>query len=163
MPRRQPAVGVMARLVASAEFERVLGSASRAQTPHFAVHHLAARHGAPATASPASLGSELSTMDSRFSARPVDDCLSLAPLKYLGAVVPKRHARRAVTRSLLKRLIYAAGERHVAALALGLWIVRVRRPFDRVAFPSAASMALRAAARNELDSLFRAAARPLTS
>jgi ribonuclease P protein component len=102
-------------------------------------------------------------MDSRFSARPVDDCLSLAPLKYLGAVVPKRHARRAVTRSLLKRLIYAAGERHVAALALGLWIVRVRRPFDRVAFPSAASMALRAAARNELDSLFRAAARPLTS
>ena len=38
------------------------------------------------------------------------------PVRRLGAVVPKRHARRAVTRSLLKRQICAAGGRHAAAL-----------------------------------------------
>jgi ribonuclease P protein component len=79
-------------------------------------------------------------------------------LRRLGVVVPKRHARRSVTRSLLKRQIYAAGARHVASLPLGLWIVRLRAPFDRVAFPSAASQALRVTARDELEALFRAAA-----
>ena len=49
---------------------------------------------------------------------------------WLGAVVPKRHAPR---------------------LPAGLWVVRLRASFDRTAFPSAASTALRAAARDELD------------
>jgi len=79
--------------------------------------------------------------------------------KRLGVVVPKRHARRAVTRSLLRRQIYAAGSRHAEALARGLWIVRLRAPFDRSRFVSAASPALRAVARAELDDLFRAASR----
>ena len=39
-------------------------------------------------------------------------------LLWVGAVVPKRHARRAVTRSLLKRQIRGAFERHAAALAI---------------------------------------------
>jgi|ERR1019366_2573629 ribonuclease P protein component len=163
MPRRQLAVGVMARLVDSAEFERVLHSASRAKTPHFAVHHLPAPLGASAPARSQPPKRELSTMDAHRSARAVDDSPPPDRERRLGAVVPKRHARRAVTRSLLKRQIYAAGDRHVASLALGLWIVRLRAPFDRAAFPSAASMALRTAARTELESLFRAAARPQAS
>ena len=77
-------------------------------------------------------------------------------------MVPKRHARRAVTRSLLKRQIYAAGGRHAAELARGLWIVRLRAPFDRSRFVSAASPALRELARTELDELFRAASGPGT-
>jgi len=76
--------------------------------------------------------------------------------------VPKRHARRAVTRSLLKRQIYAAGGRHAAELDRGLWIVRLRAPFDRSRFVSAASPALRELARTELDELFRAASGPGT-
>ncbi len=75
----------------------------------------------------------------------------------VGAVVPKRHARRAVTRSLVKRQIYAAAERHRDALAPGLWIVRLRSPFERTRFASAASAALRCVARAELDALLRAA------
>jgi len=74
-------------------------------------------------------------------------------------VVPKRHARRAVTRSLLKRQVYAAGNRHAAALSFGLWIVRLRAPFDRDAFPSASSTVLRDVARNELDALFQSVTR----
>jgi ribonuclease P protein component len=77
---------------------------------------------------------------------------------WVGAVVPKRHARRAVTRSLLKRQIYAAAERHRDRLGPGLWIVRLRSPFDRTRFVSAASRALRDDARAELESLLEAAA-----
>jgi ribonuclease P protein component len=77
-----------------------------------------------------------------------------------GAVVPKRHARRAVTRSLLKRQIRSAIERHAEHLAFGLWVVRLRAPFDKSRFPSAASDALRCAARDELETLFSAATQP---
>ncbi len=79
---------------------------------------------------------------------------SSAPI-WVGAVVPKRHARRSVTRSLLKRQIYAAAERHREALAPGLWIVRLRAPFERQQFPSASSVALRRAVRAELEALLR--------
>ena len=77
---------------------------------------------------------------------------------WVGAVVPKRHAKRAVTRSLVKREIYAAAARHRAALAPGLWIVRLRAPFDRALFPSAASPALRRAVRSQLDAVLAEAA-----
>jgi len=88
----------------------------------------------------------------------VDDLLREAdatPL--LGAVVPKKHARRAVTRALLKRQIYAAARRHADVLGSGWWVVRLRAPFDRHTFPSASSLALRRVARTELDHLFLAA------
>jgi len=150
----------MAHLVDSADFERVLRSPSRARTLHFAVHHLAARSRDSAESLPRSEGAELSTISTPVSARPVDDSLLAGLSKRLGAVVPKRHARRAVTRSLLKRQVHAAARRYAAGLSLGLWIVRLRAPFDRTAFPSASSMALRLAARAELDSLFQAVARP---
>lgn len=72
---------------------------------------------------------------------------------WLGCVVPKRHARRAVTRSLLKRQVRAAFARHAGGLPGGLWLVRLRQPFPLADFPSAASTALAAAARTELDGL----------
>jgi ribonuclease P protein component len=63
-----------------------------------------------------------------------------------------------VTRALVKRQIYAAAERHRDVLSPGLWIVRLRSPFDQ--FASAASVALRSVTRLELDALLRAAAAP---
>jgi ribonuclease P protein component len=72
---------------------------------------------------------------------------------WLGTVLPKRHARRAVTRSLLKRQIRAAVGIHVESLAAGRWVVRLRSSFDRAAYPSAASTALQHDARIELDDL----------
>lgn len=79
--------------------------------------------------------------------------------QWLGVVVPKRHARRAVTRTLIKRQIYAAAERHRTELPSGLWVVRLRAPIDRTLFPSAASAALKAGTRSELEALFTAVAR----
>ena len=85
------------------------------------------------------------------------------PLRWFGAVVPKRHARRSVTRSLLKRQMRAAAQRQAGAadlaLATGLWVVRLRAPFDAAAFKSAASLGLRNAARVELQSVLDQAAR----
>ncbi len=76
---------------------------------------------------------------------------------WLGAVVPKRHARRAVTRTLLKRQIRSVVDDRAGALLGGLWVVRLRAPFDKARFPSAASDALRHFAREELEQLFSAA------
>ena len=72
---------------------------------------------------------------------------------WLGTVLPKRLARRSVTRSLLRRQIRAAVARHLAALPPGLWVVRLRAGFARSDFPSAASPALGRAAGDELDRL----------
>lgn len=150
----------MARLVASADFRRVLGTRSRAATEHFAVHHMAGRPVAAAGPASESGATELSTEAARELSLPVDDLRGEGPAEttcWLGAVVPKRHARRAVTRSLLRRQIHAAAERRRDVLPSGLWIVRLRAPFERVRFASAASSALRLASRSELDALFASA------
>lgn len=152
----------IARLVASADFERVLQVRRRAVTAHFALHHLTMSAVVRDKAESTRSGADLSTSRCATGASPVDDCergRSAAATHWLGAVVPKRHARRAVTRSLLKRQIYAAGEHHRSALAAGMWIVRQRAPFDRAVFPSAASEALKRCARAELESLFGASLR----
>jgi len=138
----------------STDFERVLRTRSRAQTQHFAVHHLPDRPSLSARARRAAVARKLSTGDAPEPDKPVDD---LPVQIWAGAVVPKRHARRAVTRTLLKRQIRSAVERHADALAGGLWVVRLRAPFDKSRFPSAASDALKRAARDELEMLFGAA------
>jgi ribonuclease P protein component len=125
----------------------------------------AAAGSAPVTAS---LSTELSTGLGDASPVGVDDSPSSSspalvqtrgPDRWLGLVVPKRHAKRAVTRTLVKRQI-----RHIAAacaprLEPGLWVVRQRSPFDPKQFPSAASEALKEAARAELRALFERAVR----
>ena len=82
-----------------------------------------------------------------------------APTRWwFGVVVPKRHARKAATRNLLRRQIRGAMARHHAQLARGMWLVRLRAPFDPRRFKSAASAELRSAARTELDGLLTRAA-----
>jgi ribonuclease P protein component len=73
---------------------------------------------------------------------------------WLGTVIPKRHARRAVTRNLLRRQFRQVMAAHLTVLPPGLWLVRLRSPFVLEQFPSAASDALRRAAAAELDRLF---------
>ena len=76
---------------------------------------------------------------------------------WLGLVVPKRHAKRAVTRTLLKRRIRAAVSGAADALPAGLWVVRLRTPFARTEFISAASEQLGHAATAELAQLMATA------
>jgi ribonuclease P protein component len=165
---------VIGRVVRSADFERVLGTPSRARSAHFAVHHLADSPSLPKRR-PSTGTADLSTGDAPFHPQAVDETqiasvapTSAAPLPaapdraWLGYVVPKRHAKRAVTRTLLKRQIRAVFA-DLPELPPGLWVVRLRMPFDRKQFPSASSEALRAAARAELLQLTRKLARPPAS
>ncbi len=100
---------------------------------------------------------ELSTDDQGLSLLPVDDL----PWR-LGLVLPKKQARRSVTRSLIRHQARESLRRHGPAVhALGVhapavegWVLRLRAPFDRQLFPSAASKALGAAVRRELDELW---------
>ena len=167
-----------ARLVRSADFERVLRARPCALSAHFALHHVPARPSASHGALSAARRSELSTEARPEMVRSVDDLTRTsaldaqtltpgsAPGAWLGCVVPKRHARRAVTRTLFKRQIRSVAA--AAPLSSGLWVVRLRASFDRANFPSAASEALARAARGELETLLaqgakRARAAPLTA
>jgi ribonuclease P protein component len=146
---------VIGRIVRSADFERVLGTPAHARSLHFAVHYL--RSGPSTARKPASaaVASKLSTGQAPEMGKPVDESPTGC---WLGAVVPKRHARRSVTRNLLKRQIReAAGAQ--ASLQAGLWVVRLRSPFDKNRFASAASDALREEAGSELSRLMADAVR----
>jgi ribonuclease P protein component len=116
---------VIGRLLRSADFERVLRTRSRASSTHFAVHHLPDRptrpHKPSSKHTPMAEQAELSTAAAPLLVEPVDDLAPCAePSVWLGAVVPKRHARRSVTRSLLKRQIRAVvGARAEVLLVVG--------------------------------------------
>jgi ribonuclease P protein component len=72
----------------------------------------------------------------------------------LMVIVPKRHAKRAVTRNLIKRQMREAVRRRgVGRIGSGL-LIRQRAAFSTRQYPSAASAALRDAVRRELDLLF---------
>jgi ribonuclease P protein component len=71
---------------------------------------------------------------------------------WLGALLPKRWARRAVTRNALRRQVYAVA--CSTPLRPGAMVVRLSSTFDRKAFPSASSAALKLAVRTELQTLF---------
>jgi ribonuclease P protein component len=165
-PCSRGARAVIGRIVRSVDFERVLSAPTRARSTHFAVHYVEGVPSLPNKPSAHKLSTELSTGQSTVDSRAVDD-RSVLPVSammtagtWVGAVVPKRHAKRSVTRSLLKRQIRAAVSRqHVAGLPDGLWVVRLRSPFAVKEFPSAASQALRDIARAELDTLLADAVR----
>lgn len=154
---------MIGRLLRSADFERVLRTRTRVSSTHFAVHHLPERPSRPhkTMGEQQVEGSEeeLSTGGAPNMVKAVDDFVANAEVGlWLGAVVPKRHARRAVTRTLLKRQIRSVVGARAEALVGGLWVVRLRAPFDKTAFPSAASEALKLCAREELEHLLSAAA-----
>ena len=138
------------RLVNKADFERLLSTRLWARSAHFAVHHVPASPQAPVWPARARVQTELSTSTAPTCPQPVDD---LPTKLWLGCVVPKRHARRAVTRNLLKRQVRGAFQRHGDLLPRGLWLVRLRQPFPVAEFVSAHSQALLRAARLELDTL----------
>ena len=150
----------MGRIVRPVDFQRVLGTPPWARSIHFAVHHLAQSPTRPRW--DAAKKSKLSTDSEHDCPQVVDEAPAKAPEAvslaaptdcWLGMVVPKRHAKRSVTRTLLKRQIRAAvglSATPPRGLSPGLWVVRLRAPIDRKLYPSAASDALRLAVRQEL-------------
>jgi ribonuclease P protein component len=122
------------RLKTRAQFEAAMAGGTVSRTAHFVLHR------APST-SPDSLEAP----DTRL--RGID---GLA----IGAVVPKRWAKRAVTRNGIKRQIYNVSAAFEPRLPAAAHVVRLRGDFARAQFPSAWSDALKAAVRGELLQLF---------
>lgn len=162
---------MIGRIVRPADFERVLAAPQRSRSAHFAIHHLS---GEPQASRPLKvstgdaplipvLSPELSTASAPSSGALVDESGASGLVSpsghWLGLVVPKRHAKRAVTRNLIKRQARAAMARHLATLPAGLWVVRLRAPFDRAQFVSPASDTLREVTHAEMDTLFERAIR----
>lgn len=118
----------------------MLAGSTLARTTHFALHTVA------------------------LNADPVDQAakpLFNVAAVWLGAMVPKRWAKRAVTRNALKRQIYAVSDLYQAQLPVAAYVVRLRSGFDRAQFVSASSEALKLAARAEMHQLLERAARSL--
>lgn len=121
----------MQRLKSRPQFQAVLAGRTIAKSSHFALH---------ATG----LGSAQAPTETLFPIAGV----------WLGAMVPKRWAKRAVTRNAIKRQIYNVGAQYEARLKPAAHVVRLRTAFDRAHFVSASSEALKSAVRAELESLF---------
>ena len=118
------------RITSRLQFQAVMAGQTVAKTPHFALHS-------------APLSSQHAGHD-------------LFPFvgAWLGVVLPKRWARRAVTRNALRRQIYEVSRHLPAPLPQQAWVVRLRSEFNRQHYISAASRALKADARSELLQLF---------
>lgn len=125
----------MRRLKTRPQFQAVLAGSVLSKTRHFALHSCALNR--PESVEPAS------------SLFPADDV-------WLGAMVPKRWAKRAVSRNTIKRQIYSVSAVFEASFSLRAHVVRMRSAFDLTHFKSASSDALKQAVRAELFQLFGA-------
>lgn len=141
---------MIGRLLHKSDFARLLAMPPCLRSTHFAVHHLQAWPSAPAQRANRRASDKLYTSHAPAVKGSVDNSVCGV---WLGQILPKRHARRAVTRNLLRRQVRTAVQRHEATLRPGLWLVRLRQPFSTSHFRSAGSGALRAAAATELNSL----------
>jgi ribonuclease P protein component len=154
---------MVGRILRSADFQRVLAMPPRSRSTHFAAHHVPACPSVPAKPQRQVISTELSTGGAPNCPPAVDDlpAVTAEPLpqgQWLGLVVPKKHARRAVTRNLIKRQMRAVMASAGAALPAGLWVLRLKAPFDRQVFTSPASVPLLQTARDELLLLLQRAA-----
>ena len=118
----------MQRLKTRPQFQAVLAGRLVAKTGHFALHRLEIDPASPAPF-------------------PVHGT-------WIGAMVPKRWAKRAVTRNTIKRQIYNVSSILESSLRPMAHVVRLRSGFDRTWFISATSDALKMAVCTELNQLF---------
>jgi ribonuclease P protein component len=114
------------RIKTRTQFQSVMACARVSRTAHFVLH----------------------------CAAPDEALFSGASGPWIGAVIPKRWARRAVTRNTLKRQIYNVAQDFAARLPVAAYVVRLRIGFDRQQFISATSAPLKQAVRAELQQLF---------
>ena len=128
----------MQRLKTRPQFQAALSGKTLARTTHFALHC-------------AGLGVDVPREGLLQAPLFAQQCV------WLGAMVPKRWAKRAVTRNAIKRQIYNLSVQFEPHLGIAAHVVRLRAAFDRKQFVSASSEVLKAAVRAELLSLFERA------
>jgi ribonuclease P protein component len=125
------------RLKQWSEFQAVMSTGSVARTPHFTLHQWQ-----PTVR--ASTGSGFEETPALF----VDGVLMI------GALTPKRWAKRAVTRNLIRRQIHAVSCEFEKGLTPTAYVVRLRAAFNPQKFVSASSDVLKHTVREELKQLF---------
>ena len=130
----------MQRLKTRAQFQAVLAGSIVAKTPHFALHRNTLD---VKTASALSGGLVLFTQQAMW----------------IGAMVPKRWAKRAVTRNAIKRQIYTVSADFSCQYPQAAFVVRLRSSFPRAEFVSAVSDQLKQAVRAEVQALMQAGAK----
>lgn len=142
-----------------ADYQRVMRTRPVARSEHFTVHFHA-----PVD--------KLSTAFKAKTAAVVDDTTQVsadtaqmtpapATLWRLGLVLPKKMARRSVTRSLIKHQARDLWRvRLGAGLPAGDWVLRLKAPWPVAQFPSAASEPLKQLVREELLALLNHCVRP---
>ena len=123
------------RLKSKPQFQAVMAGSPVAKTPHFALH--------------------MASLQSKCGEVP----LFAQPAPWLGVLIPKRWAKRAVTRNTIRRQIYEVARGGETALPQAAMVVRLRSEFSRKQFISATSDPLKLAVRTELQSLFAKLAR----
>lgn len=131
------------RLKTRSQFQAALAGGTVARTSHFALHCV-----------PLPL---VMLRDTAITTEPaVSEGTLLFPVRsvWVGAMVPKRWAKRAVTRNAIKRQIYNVSLEFEAALPVAAHVVRLRSGFDKSHFVSATSEALKSAVNQELRQLF---------
>jgi ribonuclease P protein component len=138
--------GFVQRLKTRPQFQAAMAGGTVSRTAHFALHRTALDDAPPDAQTPPGPGSRRS--EALFAVADV----------WMGAMVPKRWARRAVTRNSIKRQIYAVSANFESRLPKAAHVVRLRAGFDRSQFISATSDLLRRAVRSELEQLFDRAA-----
>jgi len=121
------------RLKNRPQFQAVLAGLTLSRTPHFALHCLML-----------DAQTLLTTKPALFAVCDV----------WMGAMVPKRWAKRAVTRNAIRRQIHAVSHDFEPALQQAAYVVRLRAGFDKARFVSATSDALKSVVREELQQLF---------
>ncbi|MEO8015077.1 MAG: ribonuclease P protein component [Polaromonas sp.] len=134
----------MQRLKTRAQFQAVMAGTIIAKTQHFALHRswLDSRRLVLKNA-------ELVEPDKLFSQQDI----------WIGAMVPKRWAKRAVTRNAIKRQIYTVSADFSQSYPQAAFVVRLRSGFARTEFTSAVSNQLKLAVRHEIQSLMQAGAK----
>ncbi|GAB1385333.1 hypothetical protein MASR1M59_04810 [Melaminivora sp.] len=144
------------RLKTRPQFQAVLAGSTVSRTAHFALHRLTLP-ASPPTAAVLHTGPD-EALDASASLALFALPTGALPGPWLGAMVPKRWARRAVTRNAIKRQIYAVAGEQAQAMPHAAHVVRLRSAFDRKQFISASSELLKQAVRAELQQLFVRAA-----
>ena len=150
----------MQRLKTRAQFQAAMSGGVVSRTAHFALHRLVLE-GAQAAAEPPSSGpGSLPSVQGPQALFAVPGQPELTV--WLGPLVPKRWAKRSVTRHAIKRQIYAVGQAYASqlqGLPKAAYVVRLKSGFDPKQFVSACSEPLKAAVRKEMQQLFGYAVR----
>lgn len=131
----------MQRLKTRVQFQAVLAGTIVAKTAHFALHRSLLDVPTPADSNVQS--GKAGVSKPLFRQQDI----------WIGAMVPKRWAKRAATRNAMKRLIYAASHEVFQSFPPSAFVVRLRSGFAKSEFPSAVSDQLKQAVRAEIQAL----------